>query len=255
MRGIYGRPKQGGALEAIERTVPCLEVEDLTKRYGGIAALTSVSFAVPAGQILGIAGANGSGKSTLLNVISGFARPTKGGLLYFGESIIHASPCALVKRGIARTFQETTIFPSLSIGEHLAIALNRPGFTSGDEEILELLAHSRLADYRHAIASEVSYGMQKLLGFAVADAMCPRLLMVDEPGSGLNEAELNAVGERIRRSGERGTTVVVVDHNVPFLLGLCDRLLVFNMGELIFDGVPNAALDDEAVVRSYLGSP
>ncbi len=242
-----------------------LEVSGLTRRFGGILAVDSVSFAVAPGEILGIIGPNGSGKSTLFNCILGQLRPTAGRVRFAGREVTGLRPSLLSRLGIGRTFQLLQIFPKLGVRENLLAAgqehrgsmLSRL-FGAPDAGLAgaveEMLAFFRLAHLAEAPAGSLSYGQQKLLDIAMAFMAGPRLVFLDEPAGGVNPAMLVELETRLRAlNRERGATFVLIEHNMEFVMGLCDRVLVMAEGRIIAEGPPEAVRADARVIEAYLG--
>ncbi|HVL73243.1 MAG TPA: ABC transporter ATP-binding protein [Beijerinckiaceae bacterium] len=242
-----------------------LAVSGLTRRFGGIVAVDGVSFEVRPGEILGIIGPNGSGKSTLFNCILGQIRPTSGTVHLNGEDVTGLKPSALNRRGVGRTFQLLQVFPQLSVRENLILAgqehvgtmLTRlvgrrdAGLT---EEVETMLGFFRLRALAEAPAGSLSYGQQKLLDAAMAFMAGPRLVLLDEPAGGVNPTMLGDLAERLAAvNREQGATMVVIEHNMDFIMGLCHRVLVLAEGRVLKEGAPEEVRADPAVIEAYLG--
>jgi ABC-type branched-subunit amino acid transport system ATPase component len=233
-----------------------LEVEDVSKRFGGVAALDGCSFSVAEGTVMGLIGPNGSGKTTLFDLLTGFARPDRGRLVYRSRLINGLRPDRISRLGIGRTFQLTRIFPRLSVLQNLQVAVPRSGHEGpGAErayELLDLLALARLA---HQPAGRLSFGQQKLLELGSVMMARPRLVLLDEPAGGVNPVLLETIEARIRHlNEEEGTTFLIVEHNMGFVMELCDPVVVLAHGRRIAQGSPAEVSADPVVLDAYLGS-
>lgn len=236
-----------------------LELRGLTKRFGALRAVDGVDLAVKGGEIAGLIGPNGSGKTTLFNCVTGFLRPSSGQILWHGTDIGKWPPHRIARAGIVRTFQQPMVFSSATTRENVEIALcsaksaepadgHRP--TSRAAEILDFCALSRFAD---APAPSLSYGNRRRLGVAVALAAQPKMLLLDEPAAGLNDDESAQLGDLLRRVRDAGVTLVVVDHDMTFLLPLAERVIVMNSGRVIVEGTTEEVQQDRRVIEAYLG--
>jgi branched-chain amino acid transport system ATP-binding protein len=248
-----------------------LAVREATCRFGGLVAVNRVSFAVREGEIFGLIGPNGAGKTTLFNLITGLTRPTGGALLYRGRNITGLPPHRVAGQGIARTFQNIRLFGGLSARDNLLIAQHvrtRSGVLAGvlglppgpaeEREIRrragELLELVGLSDRAEEKARNLAYGDQRRLEIARALALRPDTLLLDEPAAGMNPHEKQALSEFIRGIRDQfRLTILLIEHHVPLVMGLCDRIAVLNFGQLIALGDPAGVQNDPAVVEAYLG--
>jgi branched-chain amino acid transport system ATP-binding protein len=250
-----------------------LEVVELTKRFGGLSAVSDVSFSIASGEIVGIFGPNGSGKTTLLNLIAGILAPTAGRILWKAAEIQGTSPHAIAAAGVVKTFQNPQLFMELSVYENVAIATHlRLMRRFGMRRALELLpwrdaarevemadaidrvlALCRLTDVRDRAAAGLSYGQEKMLGVAMAMMCEPELLLLDEPASGLGEDEIRTLEQALRDLRDAGTALCIIDHKVDFLGRVADRAIALQQGCVIAEGAPAQVLRHPRVVEAYLG--
>lgn len=248
-----------------------LEVENLTKRFGGLVAVSAVSFHIEPGQIIGIFGPNGSGKTTLLNLLAGLLAPTSGRVLWQGRDISGAKPETIAAAGIIKTFQNPQLFAELTVTEHVTIAshlalkralgprrlrtLIQPQLAQAElaQRISRTLRLCRLDHVGDKLAAELSYGEEKMLGVAMALMCEPQLLLLDEPASGLGQEEIVNLGHVLRDLRAQGTTLCIIDHKVAFLAEFADRAIALQQGSKIAEGPPKDVLADPAVITAYLG--
>ena len=246
-----------------------LACESLTMRFGGLAAVSDLSFAVEAGEIRGVIGPNGAGKTTLFNIISGFCRPHSGRVLYEGSDIAGLSTHDIAARGLVRTFQHSALFRELTLMENVLVGghlRQRPGFFSSAlgldrgrrgenaERALALLEFFGLADRRNDRAGELPHGLQRALGIAVALAAEPKTLLLDEPFTGMNPEETRRMMALTRKIRDRGVTILLVEHDMRAVMGLCARVTVVNFGRLLFEGSPDEIREHPEVIEAYLGA-
>ena len=250
-----------------------LDVSGLTKRFGGLTAVSDVSFGLAEGDIIGIFGPNGSGKTTLLSLIAGSVTPTQGTVRWEGQAIQGRRPHEIASLGVVKTFQNPQLFAELTVFDHLMIATHlmqkrRLGWrrvatligAGGDaataavqERIDHVLRLCRLTSSRDQLAAALSYGEEKMLGVAMAMMCEPRLLLLDEPASGLGQAEIDSLEAVLRDLRQHGTTLCIIDHKVGFLRRLADRAISLHHGVMIAQGTPDEVLANPDVAAAYLG--
>jgi branched-chain amino acid transport system ATP-binding protein len=250
-----------------------LEVEGLSKRFGGLAAVKDLSFSVPRGRIAGLIGPNGAGKTTAFNVISGVLSATSGHVRFDGSEVTGKRPSAIVMRGLARTFQQTTTYASDTVEENIRNAmltrlqgsapqrlmLRNTGLldsTQAASEVERILQVVGMQGSRDAAAGTLAYGLQKKLGIAIALATSPTMLLMDEPAAGLNHEECRELTHLLRRlRDEQGLTILLVEHHMAIVMEVCERIVVLVQGEKIAEGTPEELRVNPAVVEAYLGAP
>jgi branched-chain amino acid transport system ATP-binding protein len=247
-----------------------LEISTLTKHFGGLAALNYVSFCVNQTEIMGLIGPNGAGKTTLLNVISGVYNPTIGRIIFEGKDISGLQPHAVAKKGIIRTYQANVLFKDLNVldnvkvGHHLQAKAGFLGFFSNSklarretEEIennaKKIIGFCGLEKQQNEFARNLPHGHQKMLGIAIALAAKPKLLLLDEPMTGMNVEEASHVIELIRRLKHEGMTILLIEHDMNIIMNLCERIVVLNFGEKLAEGTPEEIKSNEKVIKAYLG--
>jgi len=248
-----------------------LEVKGLTKRFGGLTAVNNVSFDVEDKEILSVIGPNGAGKSTLFKLVASFLRTTSGEVLFKGERISNLAPHIVARKGVVRTFQETTIFKSMTVRDNVIIAhhlrsrANLAGFFLGtgvaraDEAAFadsadEILGFLGLGEIGNELASNLPQGHLRALGIAIGLATSPTVLLLDEPFAGMNHDETMRTVELVRGVRDRGVTVLLVEHDMPAVMSISDRIVVLNFGEKIAEGTPTEIQTNERVIEAYLGS-
>ncbi len=244
---------------------PLLEVKGLTKRFGGLTAVDSVSFEVQKGEIFGIIGPNGAGKTTLFNVIAGHYKPSAGAVTFEGRDISGRPSDAVARLGIARTFQAVHHFKQETVRENLRraavlshrfgpLAYFMPSHHRNTADLGDVARFIGLHDMLDTAAGGLAYGLQKALGIGMAMMVAPKLLLMDEPAAGLNSTEKVAAGALIRKlRDERGISILLVEHDMPLVMNNSDRILVINMGKQIALGTPDQVKSDAAVIDAYLG--
>lgn len=242
-----------------------LQVDGLIRRFGGLTAVSNVSFAVHSGEIFGIIGPNGAGKSTLFNVIAGHFRPSAGTVVFGGHNISGHSSDEIGRRGIGRTFQAVHVFAEQTVAEnlrragviarsHSPLAYFSCRATASAVDVAEVARFIGLTDVLDNPAGGLAYGLQKILGIGMAMMAAPRLLLMDEPAAGLNPSEKRAMGALIRKlRKQRGITILLVEHDMPLVMSSCDRILVINQGKPIALDTPAAVKSDRSVIEAYLG--
>ncbi len=250
---------------------PILEIEGLTRHFGGLAAVSDLDLSVRSGEFLGLIGPNGAGKTTVFHLISGVLPATRGRILFAGSDISGAPPHAVTRRGLSRTFQITALFPSFTVLENVllgtygvvrvnpleALFRTRRARTVEAEQrdrALELLNFLGLERLQGETAGNLPLGHQRILELAVALAARPRMLLLDEPFSGLSAEEGREMITRIRQVREANTTLMLVEHNIRVVMDLCDRLAVLNFGRKIAEGTFQEVSRDPGVIQAYLGT-
>lgn len=235
-----------------------LELKNVTKRFGGLTALDNVSFSLGEGEFLGIAGPNGSGKSTLFNVISGIPfQATSGEICFRGQTISRESPHNIARMGLARTFQKDAEFPDLSARETVAVAASygrnlkqNEALNSAEEHLAEVEFNVDRADM---LTTELSVYERKQLMIASALVMKPKILMLDEPASGLTRPEIAVLNALLVKINQSGVTILLIEHVLSLLLSVVNQLLVLNHGAILAEGKPQEAIQNTAVVEAFLG--
>jgi branched-chain amino acid transport system ATP-binding protein len=236
---------------------PLLELSGVTRRFGGLRAVSNVDLTVERGEVIGLIGPNGAGKTTLVNVITGVHRATAGAVRFEGEDITRLHPYQAARRGIARTFQIVQPFPEMTVAENVAAAAMFAGAARyGSEANAQALEHLRfvgLAQIAGSRAASLTLAMRKRLELAKGLAMRPKVLLLDEVNAGLNATEVDHALQLIRAIAAQGITVLIIEHLMKVVLTLCTRIVVLHHGELIATGDPGSIVKDQRVIQAYLG--
>ena len=250
--------------------VTALSVEKVAVHFGGLVALSDMNFSVGEGEIVSLIGPNGAGKTTAFNVVTGFLNPTRGAVSYRGTALDGLKPHQIAGLGLARTFQRTSVFPNDTVYDNLLIGLHRqskvnlfegifglPRARSSERRLRErageLIEWVGLERRAHDLAGSLSYGEQRLVGVALALAAGPSMLLLDEPVSGMNASETHTFVQLVRNIRDRGVTILLVEHDMPMVMSVSDRIVVLNYGRIIAEGSPDAIRNDPAVIEAYLG--
>ena len=248
-----------------------LEVRDVVVRFGGITALDNLSFEIDAGQICGLIGPNGAGKTTMFNVVSRIYQPTSGAVSFDGVNLLDNAPHAIAKLGIARTFQNLALFPSMSLLENVMVGAHSRGSVGFARAILriapwreeretrefayQLLDELSLAPLAFRPAAGLPFGTLKRLEIARALAARPKFLLMDEPAAGLTHSEVDELGELVKQVRDQfGLTVLLVEHHMAMVMGISDKVVAMDFGRKLAEGTPDQVRTDPAVIKAYLGS-
>jgi branched-chain amino acid transport system ATP-binding protein len=247
-----------------------LELHNISKHFGGLQVLQNVSFSMPEGSIYGLIGPNGAGKTTIVNLITGLLRPSSGDIRFTGKDLTTFAPHQITQAGIARTFQNIRIFKEMTLLENVIVGMHdhldygiaslllnlrkfRDKENLAKERAHELLCWLKLDEKANMLADNLSYGEQRKLEFARALATGPKLLLLDEPVAGMNPAEKTELMAEILNIRERGFSIFMIEHDMRFVMELCDRIAVLNFGKIIAEGTPEQIRSNPEVIEAYLG--
>jgi branched-chain amino acid transport system ATP-binding protein len=245
-----------------------LETKELSKHFGGLAAVSDLDLHVEAGEIVGLIGPNGAGKTTCFNLLSGFLAPTRGTIRFQNQDVTGLKPHHIVQRGLVRTFQLTMLFQDMTVLENVLLGLHvhsRQGLrqwlwhrqTFPEDEVArahDVLEFTGLLPHAGQLARSLPHGHQRILGIAMALAAQPTLLLLDEPVTGMNLEESERVMSLVKTIRARGTTILLVEHNMKAVMGTCERVVVLNFGQKLTEGTPEAVRANQEVIEAYLGT-
>ena len=251
--------------------MPVLETKGLMKSFGGLPAVNKIDLVVNEGEIVGLIGPNGAGKTTAFNLMSGYFKPTGGKIYFRGENITGLKMSEVAKKGLVRTFQHSTLFTNMTVMENMIVALNlhnrvnffadmfntssaRSKWKELKDKVRSIVDYMGLSKMEDITAGSLPYGYQRLLGVAVALAVDPTVILLDEPVTGMNSNETKLMVSKVEGIRERGITVLLVEHHMRVVMSVCDRIYVLNFGEMIAEGLPEEICKNKEVVKAYLGA-
>jgi ABC-type branched-subunit amino acid transport system ATPase component len=249
--------------------MPLLEIKGIMKRFGGLVALDGVNFQMEEGELRGLIGPNGAGKSVMFKIIAGFHAPTQGRIIYQGTDITGWSASHVAERGLIRTFQETTLFQEFTVFENILVGCHvkarsnlfsalfrrdRQKQEMAEARANEVMEFMGLSDRRDQLALNLPLGSQRALAVAIALAAEPKLLLLDEPFAGMNPEETSKMMGLVKKVQESGITIILVEHDMKAVMGLCERIMVLNFGKLLAEGSPEQIRSNDQVIEAYLGA-